>query len=141
MPIVTPGFNFQGNCEEAIHFYEEAFGIRADYILHYSDAKPEDWKLPLDEKQKRLVYHAEMHIGSQRVSFSDIIDFELRPGNCLFLVLTFDTKEEVKRVYEKMRPGSTTLTPLKSTTYSSCFVTFVDRYGIRWGLMTEQTER
>jgi PhnB protein len=27
------------------------------------------------------------------------------------------------------------------TGYSSCFVSLVDRYGIRWELMTEQTER
>lgn len=25
--------------------------------------------------------------------------------------------------------------------YSSCRVVFVDRFGIRWGIMTEQTER
>lgn len=64
--IVTPVMNFSGDCEEAIYFYEDAFETKADVILHYSDAKPEDWDAPLTEEQQHYVYHAEMHIGNQR---------------------------------------------------------------------------
>ena len=84
MQIVTPVLNLAGNCEEAIHFYESAFDIKADLILHYSDAAKEDWKLPLTDIQKRYVYHAEMHIGKQRLMFSDIIEFELHKGCLLY---------------------------------------------------------
>ena len=141
MPIVTPVLNFAGNCEEAIHFYESAFSTKAKLILHYSDAAEEDWKLPLTDKQKTFVYRAEMYIGKQRLMFSDIIDFELYSGNCVFLTITFDKKEEVQNVYNKMKAGSTVITEMKSTTYSSCFVNFQDKYRVRWGLMTEQTEK
>ncbi len=30
---------------------------------------------------------------------------------------------------------------MEATPYSSCRVVFVDKFGIRWGIMTEQTER
>ena len=73
--------------------------------------------------------------------FSDIIEFEIRHGNGFFVVITFDTKEEVQAVYHAPLPGSTVLVAIHSTTYSSCAANLIDKYGIRWGLMTEQTER
>ena len=139
--LVTPVINMSGNCEEVIHYYEEVFSTKADFILRYSDAKPEDWKKPLTDEQKKYVYHAEMKIGNQRFMFSDIIEFEICNGNSFFIVVTFDTKEEVQEVYNTFLPGSKVLVPIHSTTYSSCTANLIDKYGIRWGLMTEQTER
>ena len=43
--------------------------------------------------------------------------------------------------WEVMKEGSTEIYPLEVTFYSSARVVFVDRYGIRWGIMTETTER
>ena len=47
----------------------------------------------------------------------------------------------IQRAYEIMKEGSTTIYKMEATPYSSCRVVFVDRFGIRWGIMTEQTER
>ena len=141
MLIVTPVVNLQGNCEDAIRLYEKAFETKADFILHYSDAKKEDWDRPLTEEQKNMVYHAEMKIGPQRLMFSDIIEFDLVKGNSFFLAITFETKEEVQKAYRILSEGSTTLAPMRSTTYSSCAVSFIDKFGFRWGLMTEQPDK
>ena len=40
-----------------------------------------------------------------------------------------------------MKEGSTTIYKMEATPYEPCRVVFVDKYGIRWGIMTEQTER
>ena len=139
--LITPVINMAGNCEELIHYYEEVFSTKVDFILRYSDAKPDDWEKPLTEEQKKYVYHAEMKIGDQRFMFSDIIEFEIYNGNSLSIVITFDTKEEVQKIYNALLPGSSVLVPIHSTTYSSCTANLIDKFGIRWGLMTEQTER
>ena len=139
--IFTPVINMSGQCEEAIHYYENVFSTRADFILHYSDADPADWQKPLSEAQKKFVYHAEMTIGGQRFMFSDIIEFDIIHGNNFFVVVTLDTREEVKRIHDLLLPGGRLLVPLHSTTYSSCTANLIDRYGIRWGLMTEQVDR
>jgi PhnB protein len=139
--LITPVINMAGNCEELIHYYEEVFSTKVDFILRYSDAKPDDWEKPLTEEQKKYVFHAEMKIGNQRFMFSDIIEFEIYNGNSLSIVITFDTKEEVQKIYNALLPGSSVLVPIHSTTYSSCTANLIDKFGIRWGLMTEQTER
>jgi hypothetical protein len=45
--------------------------------MHHAEADPRDWKAPLTDNQKSMIYHAEMLIGNQRIVCSDIIEFEL----------------------------------------------------------------
>ncbi len=141
MVTVTPSFNLDGHCMEAIALYEKAFGATTKLIMRYSDADEKDWSFPLTDEQKNMVYHAEMLIGNQRVFFSDIIEFDLSKGISLFLAIIFEDAGSVKRAYEVLKDGSTIVYPMKSTTYSSCFVSLVDKFGFRWVLMTEQTDR
>ena len=141
MNIVTPNLQFTGNCENAIHLYEGAFNTKVDFILRYSDAKKEDFNIELNENEKNYIYHAEMKIGNQRIMFSDVMTFKVIHGNSIFLTITFETKEEVENAFNILKENGEILIPLRKTTYSSSVGTLIDKYGIRWGLMTEQTEK
>jgi PhnB protein len=141
MVIVTPNINLAGQCEEAMALYEKAFGATTKFIIRYSDADERDWDRPLTDDQKKMVYHAQMFIGTQRIMFADIIEFDLSKGTSLSLTITFEDAASVKEAYEVLKEGSTIIYPMKSTTYSSCFVSLIDKFGIRWALMTEQTDK
>ena len=95
----------------------------------------------LTDEQKNYVYHAEIHIGNQRIMLADNIDLPFAPSTSLFLTMIMDTKEDVMRAFEILIDGSTVLYPPHRTTYSSCTVNLIDKYGFRWVIMTEQTER
>ena len=141
MLIVTPGINLAGQSEEAMALYERAFDATIEFVLRYSDADERDWDRPLTDEQKEWVYHAEMFIGDQRIMFSDVVEGDLSKGTSLFLVITFADAAGVKRAYEVLKVGSTIVHPMVSTTYSSCFVSLVDKFGLRWVLMTEQPDK
>ncbi|MFZ5352384.1 MAG: VOC family protein [Bacillota bacterium] len=141
MAIITPNFNFTGRCEEAIALYQRAFDAEVGCLLRYSDANKSDWDRKLTPEQEKYIYHAELFIGDQRIMMCDNMEVSLAKSTALSLTVTFDTKEEVKRAYEVLREDSETIYQMQSTTYSSCMVVFIDKFGFRWGLMTEQTER
>lgn len=141
MAVITPNFNFAGRCEEAIMLYQKAFDAKIGSLLRYSDAKKADWDRELTSEQEDYIYHAELFLGNQRMMMCDNLDVDLVNGTALSLTVTFDTRDEVKRAYEVLREGSQTIYPMQSTTYSSCMVVFIDKFGFRSGLMTEQTER
>lgn len=141
MILITPNFNFNGHCEEAITLYQKAFNARVGCLLRYSDADARDWNRKLNSEQVNYIYHAELFIGNQRIMMCDNMDVDLTNSTSLSLTMTFDTSNEVKNAYEILKDGSITIYPLHSTTYSSCEVVFIDKFGFRWGLMTEQTER
>lgn len=138
---VVPNFHFNGKRKEAIELYKKAFGAKVNCLLFYKEAKVEDYDKPLTDEQKNFVYHSEIIIGKQRIMMADSIDMPFKTSTSLFLTLTMDTKEEVMKAYNVLKDGSTIIYPPHSTTYSSCTVNLIDKYGFRWVMMTEQTER
>lgn len=128
--IVTPNFHMDGNCKQAIALYTRAFGAKVQTLLLESDAS-----------HPERVYHAVLILGSQRIFMTDDTAQTPPKGNTLSLVLTYDTKGEVMAAFEAVREGAQVITPPQATPYSSCMVSLVDRFGVRWELMTEQTAR
>ena len=138
---VVPNLHFCGKCRDAIELYQKAFGAKIGCLLLYKDAKIEDYDRPLTDEQKSFVYHAEILIDKQRIMMADNIDMPFVPSSSLFLTMTMDTKEDVMRAFNAMQDGCTIIYPPHSTTYSSCTVNLIDKYGFRWVIMTEQTDR
>lgn len=138
---ITPTLNFGGTCREAIHLYEKAFQGKIACLITYREANDPAYMPLLDDEQKEYIYHAELLLGDQRIIMSDHVDIEFSVCYSNFLTIMYDTKEEVQHAYEIMREGSTTIYKMEATPYSSCRVVFVDKFGIRWGIMTEQTDR
>lgn len=134
---IVPTQNFIGQCNDAIHMYEKAFNGMIRCLITYGEANDPKYASLIKENQKDFVYHSELVLGSQRIFMSDHVDIDFTPCLNNFLTVTLDTKEEVERAYDLMKEGSSTIYKLEATPYSSCRVVFVDRFGIRWGIMTE----
>lgn len=117
--------------------YERAFGARCDICLRYSDAKAEDFSAPLSEEQRNYIYHAEITLCGQRVLASDSLDKTEAGWIPVSIVLLFDTAQEVECAYAALREGAVIRQDLIQTTYAGAFVSLIDRYGVRWELMTE----
>lgn len=139
MATITPNFNFNGQCAEAIELYCRAFGARIGCMLRNSEVQPMDDSSAIASSD--LIYHAEIFIGSQRIMMCDSPDVPFMPSLSLSLTVTMDTRKEVLQAYDVLKDGCTLIYDVQSTPYSSCFVSLVDKFGFRWVIMTEQTER
>ena len=134
---IVPNLHFSGNCKDAIALYERALGARRSVLLRYRDANPLDWDPDEGEIDPDCIYHAELMIGPQRIMLSDHAG-DIPPGSPISLVLLFDTAQEAQQAYAALQEGATILAPATETTYSSFFASLIDRYGVRWELMTER---
>ena len=134
----VPTMNFNGQCFEAMEMYRKAFDGKVTALLTYDEAN--DPAYPLTEEQKNWIYHGELTVGDQWMIMSDHVDMHFETCYTNFLTVMMDTKEQVTTAWETMKDGSTVIYPLQSTFYSSARVVFVDRFGIRWGIMTETAE-
>ncbi len=135
--IISPNFIFNKECEQALKLYEKAFNGKITSLFYYKDADPSDFSITLSEEEKGYVYHAEMMIGNQRLMFSDSLE-QIPSGTNLSLVMVYELKEDVEKAYEILIDGGHAITSPTETTYSSCFTCLVDKFGIRWTLMTEK---
>ncbi len=134
---MVPTLNFGGNCREAIQMYEKAFQGKISCLITYREADDPAYNPLLKEEQRDYIYHAELTLGEQRIIMSDHVDMEFQTCYSNFLTIMYDTKEEVERAYEVMKENSKTIYPIEETSYSLCRVVFVDKFGIRWGIMVE----
>ena len=138
---MVPTLNFGGNCREAIQQYAKAFSGTITCLVSYREANDPAWMPLLTEEQKDWIYHAELLLDDQRIIMSDHADIAFTTCYSNFLTLMYDTKEQVQQAYELLKDGSQTIYSMEATPYSACRVVFVDKFGIRWGIMKEQTER
>ena len=130
---------FQRKMPEAMEMYQRAFNGEVTAQLTYGEVN--DPAYSLKEDRKDWIYHGELTFGNQRIIMSDHVDMQFDVCYTCFLTAMMDTKEQVAAAWEVMKEGSTVIYPLEATFYSSARVVFVDRFGIRWGIMTETTER
>lgn len=141
MAVITPNFNFDGRCEEAAALYVKAFGARIGTLMRYGEAVWDERFAQWTPEQKNMIYHAELFIGDQRVMLADQMELPFSPGLSLSLVVTLETKEDVLRAFRLLSAGGEVIIPPHSTPYSSCTTNVTDRFGFRWCVMTEQTEK
>ncbi len=133
---IVPNLHFNGDCENAIEHYERAFKAKRTAFLRYRDARPEDVDEAYSDEKQSLIYHSEMLIGGQRVCLNDNTD-DLPRGLNVSLLVSFDSKEDAIEAYTILKDGATIIAPMQETSYSSCFVSLIDRYGVRWELIHE----
>lgn len=137
---IVPTLNFGGNCREAIHLYERAFNGKITSLITYREANDPKYNSLLKDNQKDYIYHAELFIDNQRIIMSDHVEIKFQPCYSNFLTIMCDTKEEVQYAYDILKESSQTIYPMEETPYSTCRVVFVDKFGIRWGIMTEKND-
>ena len=136
---IIPNLHFSGQCKQALELYKKAFNARVDILLCESDANPADFFA--SDSTRDLVYHCEMYIGGQRITLNDSHDSNAAQlSHSMSLIITFASAGEVKAAYSLLSDGCKIIHHIQSTSYSSCFVSLIDRFGMRWELMTEQTE-
>ena len=132
--MISPAIHFNGNCREAIEFYEQVFEATDKNIEFYRNA-PSGSGFDVTEGTQNLVMHASMTICGSVVNFSDTQD-ETGDGGRICLNVFFQTPEEVCRVYGKLKEGGKVIVELGPQFFSTMYGSIEDRYGIRWQLIS-----
>lgn len=132
---LMPYLTFNGNCEEAVRFYEKVLGGEAT-IMHFGDAPPNP-AFPVPEDLKNLVLHAELRKDGHVINFSDWCtpNASYSTGNNISFALQFNTKEETKAMFDALSVGGTIEMDLQETFFSPLYGKITDKFGIMWQIV------
>ena len=126
--------NFDGNCLEALKFYEGVFETEIMNLMCYRDAPAADG-YEVSEKDKDRVMYAGLPIGGMLVMFSDAPDNgEFVRGNNVCPTLGLDDEVEITNVYNRLKEGGEVYMELQKTFFSELFAMVEDKFGIIWQL-------
>lgn len=128
---LIPYLVFNGNCEEAVNFYQASLGGESQ-ILHFSDAPPNP-AFPVPDHLKDLILHAELRKDGHVLRFSDTFpNTPYNAGNNISFSLEFDTKEATKTLFESLSKDGKVEMELQETFFSPLYGKFTDKFGVMW---------
>ena len=131
-PLVQPYLIFDGQCADAVAFYQQALSAEVKRLMRFKDA-PEP---PLPERVspgfEDKVMHVEFSIGDSTVMASDNpCHGQSKPGG-FSLSLTVASESEARRYFDALSEGAEVHMPLAATFWSPCFGMLTDRFGLGW---------
>ncbi len=132
---------FNGNCREAVSFYENVFNTDKAEIMTFGDS-PSDPSYPLPEEAKNLVMHTRLSILGSTVMFSDT--FPGSPftiGNNVTLAVVSDDEAQLRQAFEGLKEGGKVTMELQETFWSKCYGSLTDKYGIEWQISHEENAK
>lgn len=129
--------NFDGNAEQAIDFYAEAFQASSVKKVYFGDI-PQNPSFPLPEQELAMIMESSLEFADGRLMMSDVLPSmknvtgEVVKGNQVLISIVIDDKEALGEYFKNLSVGGHILMPLSDTPWSSCFGMLVDRFGIMW---------
>jgi len=135
---LVPYLVFNGNCEEAVNFYQTALGGESQ-IMHFGDAPPNP-AFPVPDHVKNLVLHAELRKDGHVIRFSDTFpNTPFTTGNNISFSLEFETKEATREMFEVLSNGGSIEMELQETFFSPLYGKFTDKFGVMWQVSCKTT--
>lgn len=134
MSWLTPYFTFNGNCQEAVKFYQQVLGGKSTIML-YGDAPPNP-AFPMSDNIKNLVMHAELRKGGHVIHFSDTSpNAPYSTGNNISFALEFDTIDQTRAMFEALSAGGRVDMALQETFFSPLYGKLTDKFGVLWQIL------
>jgi PhnB protein len=126
---ITSYLTFQGNCREAMTFYQECLGGKL--FFQTIGESPLGNKLPDDMKQ--YILNATLINGNLNIVASDMVpESGLLNGNSVSLLLCCSSAAEASEYFIKLSTDGHATDPLMSTCWGSLFGGLVDKFGNHW---------
>lgn len=129
--VIEPYLFFQGRCEEAIKFYQQALRAEVQMMLRYKESPepPPPGMIPPNWGDK--IMHSTLKIGSNIVMASDGCG-EAGKFEGFSLSISVNTEADAKKIFAALSEGGKVEMPLTKTFWSPCFGMLQDKFGIGW---------
>ena len=133
MAHIDPHINFNGNAEEAFHFYKSVFGGEFEMLMRFKDlASPE---YPVAENEENKIMHIALPIGNSMLMANDVPESMGRTNeneNRSKISISAESKDEADKLFSGLSAGGQIEFPMGDSPWGSYFGCFRDKYGIEW---------
>jgi PhnB protein len=126
---IYPFLTFNGNCKEAMHFYQSCFGGELQFTC-LGDT-PAGKQFPMEIRQ--LVLHARLESEHIRLFASDLGGEEgVASGNTISLWISIAAPEQLRLVFGRLSRRGRVTAPLTPEMLDGQWATLTDQYDVQW---------
>ncbi len=128
MPQLNPYLRFNGNCREAMTFYQSCLGGQLN--IQTVGQSPAASQMP--QETHNNVMHSVLATDGIMLMASDMLGPEgVKNGNAITLTIMGSSKAEIEPIFARLSAGGTVNTPLTEEFFGT-FGDLTDRFGIEW---------
>jgi PhnB protein len=126
---IAPYISFQGNCEEALEFYNTIFN--GDISIEQRYDAPE---MNAPEEYRDKVLHASLQFGGNLILASDTFPGQNtgKSNGRVSLSVLIDKREEGKRIFDALADGGRVHHDYEKQFWGDWHGSLTDKFGIRW---------
>jgi PhnB protein len=137
MTPVAAYLNFDGNCREAMTFYQQCLGGDLE-VMSFRDIPPSEFEPPADALDR--VMHAHLSDGTFSLMASDTMPgMPYSVGNHVSMLLACDSPEQVDERFAALSAGGQPAMPPADAFWGAYFAMLIDRFGMSWMLSYQRT--
>ena len=131
MKKLNPYLTFNGNCREAMKFYQKCLGGK----LHFQTAGGSPGSENMPPKMRKAIIHASLTDENFVLTGSDMVSEQgLIKGNAIAISMSFASEKALRSCYKKLSYGALQTYPVQHNFYGILFGSLTDRYGNHWML-------
>ncbi|HUB66532.1 MAG TPA: VOC family protein [Candidatus Methylacidiphilales bacterium] len=132
---LNPYLNFNGNCEEALKFYEKALPAKIVVSMTYGGS-PMAKQMPPEVHNK--IMHARLDVKGQTIMASDAMCDHYEKPTGFNITLNTDDPAEAERLFKALSEKGNICMKLEETFWAQRFGMLVDQFGIPWMINCEK---
>ena len=126
---VNAYLNFNGNCAEALAYYQQKLGARPEGVFKFGDS-PDSDMVPPGWSDK--VMHACLFFGDSQLMACDAPPGMFEKPQGFSVTLNFDTAREAEKAFAALADGGSVTMAIQETFWAERFGAVTDRFGIPW---------
>lgn len=127
---------FNGNCRQAMEFYQSCLGGQ----LNVSTVGDSPMKDQMPQETHNNIIHSVLSKDGMVLMASDMLQpGEIVSGNMISLCISGGTKEELQNYFTKLSEGGKVGTPLTEMFFGT-FGDLTDKFGIRWMFQADKPQ-
>jgi PhnB protein len=132
---------FNGQAEEAAAFYADLLGGQVENLYRYSEMPPVPGMPPIPADAAQRIMHGSISFPGGTISLADTLPDDPRDfGSGHLLTLCCDSVARAETAYGKLiREARKIVCELQKVFYAERYGEVVDKYGILWAVMFEDT--
>jgi PhnB protein len=132
---VNTYLNFDGRCNAALKFYEEALGAKTMFKMTVGES-PMAKDMPAEAHNR--IMHATLAVGDGQIMCADAPPEHYRKPEGIAVSIHLADKSEGERIFNALSRNGNVSMPFSQTFWSPGFGMCTDQFGIPWMVNCDQ---
>ena len=126
---INPYLGFDGNCREAIEFYQKILKGKITFMMTNADTPMKD-QFPADQQNR--IMHARLEIGDAVIMAGDAPPGMYQTPHSITISIMIDDNAEAARVFKELTDGGEVHMPFADSFWAEGFGMGRDKFGVPW---------